>query len=395
MHALVFIAGSLLVFFGAADGRACDRARGELLFPVDLACDVDKISQNILNGGNVVPKVLFHWGKKEHLLQNAEQGTVPQEAWETYVVGEKGAWNLPPYRRGLYGTAGLSTNGFGNPINNIKTRWLMEIQIKDECRVPERVVALARLPEDRRFVDWMSSAPGLPPEIASFEEYQKTCTDPSGTGIRKLKNVNYIGTSQSPHPCEVILKRYQDEMGFAVAQDEEFARSFVIRDRSCIENIRATPEDLIEIFSKSDLWDSAGCKEPVIFLFNDSAGQAALATHNHASTYAMLVLLPQLMVEVRNPIPEEQLTSLAKVMSESLLPQIGGSYLKFVNEVLKARLCAQKNGKLAEFLSLENKILKINDGFVSLAGHYYDGRLSIDRETQALCSTPKVVQRAK
>ncbi len=190
-----------------------------------VACSVRDVSEQILQGENIVPRRLYHWGKKPYLLSNARINGISQEDWDQYIVGEKTRYSLRPSRRGLYGTAGLDTNTFGSNSYN----WLMEIRIKAECTEPSRVITYYGLPDDLRFKDWYSSHE----TSYTFKQFINTCYNHNDP----LMNLNGFIDEK----CDSIITRFLKDSKVGVVQDQIIKRSFYIVDRDCIEGIIASP----------------------------------------------------------------------------------------------------------------------------------------------------------
>ena len=115
-------------------------------------CQLRDIAQKINEGKDVVPKYLFHFGKKEYMDEDIAARNIPQKSWDDFVMSDKTRFHLESNRRGLYGTAGIDTNGFGGGMFN----GLIQIQLKDECLNPKNVVTFYDMPKSERFKKWFS-----------------------------------------------------------------------------------------------------------------------------------------------------------------------------------------------------------------------------------------------
>jgi hypothetical protein len=51
------------------------------------------------------------------------------------------------------------------------------------------------------------------------------------------------------HPCEKILNDFLVDTGAKIVQDNGNSRSFYIRDRSCIESMSGSSQEILQIFS--------------------------------------------------------------------------------------------------------------------------------------------------
>ncbi|WPU65123.1 hypothetical protein [Peredibacter starrii] len=195
-----------------------------------LSCDFFEIANAILDKKEVVPSRIYHFGKKEYVDKNIAAKTVPEADWDKYIMGDITRYDLGFVRRGLYGTGGLDTNNYGHG----EYQALMEITIKEECRKPERVFSLHDLQKDSRFQEWFNKKK----RSMKLEKFGEECQlwDPQGYDNKK---------------CEKIVGEFLKDVNAGVIQDHIVSKSFYIRDRNCIENIRGTPSDWLEIFSNS------------------------------------------------------------------------------------------------------------------------------------------------
>src|ERR1700741_812997 len=67
------------------------------IFPSDLkkiSCDVYELAQRIFDGNGVVPEVIYHFGKREYLLEDIQARTIPEKAWNEFIMGNKTTYNL-------------------------------------------------------------------------------------------------------------------------------------------------------------------------------------------------------------------------------------------------------------------------------------------------------------
>lgn len=256
-----------------------------------IQCQMDQVAEVINSQNNIVPGVIYHFGLREHMLENVREGTVPQKAWDEYVVGG-GVRGLSPARRGLYGTASLDTNDYGGA----QDRWLTEIHIKAECRNPENVVTMLNMATSKRFIEWFKKQPPNP-NYASVDEFSKKCYRSDGK-----PNGDYSGFS-SPE-CSDFVNHYFTSSGVKVVHDWIANRAFYIRDRNCINKIFGSPKDMIEIaLTRESLWEKA-C--------DSSYGLAS-------ASYSMKVFAKNILVslgEVKERIPDSAIDELKKKFSQ-------------------------------------------------------------------------------
>lgn len=234
-------------------------------------CQIKEIAQKINEQKNVVPKYLYHFGKKELLEQNIKAQTIPQEAWDDKIMGTKTRFHLQPNRRGLYGTAGIDTNNFGGDSYN----WLMQIEIKEECQQPKNVVTFYDVARSKRFETWFES---LDPEQKNgFKEAREVDNTCFSYGA---EHVPYTGDFADSR-CTQIMNNYIEKSNIKIVQDHVIKKAFYIRDRSCIKAIKGKPEELLEIALKNDLLWITPCDDK----YSDGAGSFTLVLASALKEY--------------------------------------------------------------------------------------------------------------
>lgn len=235
-------------------------------FGKSLSCEVDDLVDAAVQQIRVVPKKIFHFGKRVYMDQNISARTIPKIAWDKFIMDGPTLWELQPTRRGLYGTSSLDTNQYTNEA-------LIEIVIKEECRNPSRVGSLMDLHRDKRFIDWYENT-ATP---VNFQEFKVVC---------KLYNENYYGYDDPR--CDGIVGRFLEDYQIGVLIDYAIEKSFYIRDRSCIQTINGTPDEVLNILSgNKQLWEQT-CNtwskftknniSQIIFPALESAKQISVAT---------------------------------------------------------------------------------------------------------------------
>lgn len=199
-----------------------------------LSCNVRDATSDLGKGENAVPSKIYHYGKKEHLLDNVEEKTITKSVWKKHIMGDKSVYSLKKTRRGLYGTGGVDTNNFASR----GAEWLMQISIKKECRSPERVISLNNLESNPRYISWSNQTK----QKIEVKNFSNTC-----------KTNMYEGYTLPE--CEEMVEQFLSDNKIAVILDHYINKSFYIRDRDCIENIEGSPNDWVDILSKkSELW---------------------------------------------------------------------------------------------------------------------------------------------
>lgn len=193
------------------------------------------------------PAVLYHVGEKSVLEANGKAGTIPEAAWNEFVMGEKTTWGLAPYRRGLYGSDNLDGLEFyaNHLTGSTKKPWLMTIQVKEECRRPETSTSLYL---DDRYGAWVIS------HINEMLPAALSCLHPEYDTCNALLVGNIAHTLDENKPCDIWVKRFLEENKIRVVQDTPWLDSWYLRDRTCIQSIRATPQDLLMALAQAK-WD--------------------------------------------------------------------------------------------------------------------------------------------
>lgn len=212
---------------------------------LSLDCSVKNVANAILNGDEVVPSRIYHYGREDVLSKNIPDRTIPQEDWDQYIMGEENLHGLKPERRGLYGRAALSL-------------WFMresfiEISIKQECRNPKNVISLNRLNENKDFINWFEKKKKIKKYDLSLKEISSKCYVKSQT--------DYQGFG--PESCRVIINEFLEDKKVKIIQDSLVEKSFYIRDRDCIENIRGADQyhETLDILASTPAFWIENCDE--------------------------------------------------------------------------------------------------------------------------------------
>lgn len=232
---MLSVVGVLLAASASAPARAgeWDGIEQET---AQVDCRVEDIARRIRQQQPVVPSRIYHYGKKANLLADAAADRIPGDAWNRFIMGNGGRFSLYPSRRGLYGTAGIDTNGFGDDDHN----WLIEIRLKKECREPEHVATFASLSDDPRFQKWFQDRVGK--EEMTLDRFGRECT-----------LLGYLGWSSAK--CEKIVVRYLEENRIWIVQDTIIRKSFYIRNPECVETIVGDADEWLRLLPTSPhLW---------------------------------------------------------------------------------------------------------------------------------------------
>ena len=310
----IFLALTLLISFKVNYAHSSDPCNVENVnFHNDeilkLSCQIQDVSAAILEGDEVIPSKIYHFGKQVHLQENVEEGTIPKLVWETFIMGDKTRFGLTKARRGLYGTSGVDTNSFGGDAYN----WLMQISIKKECRHPSLVSDLENLSSNEGFKKWLMSKTAS----MTLQKFTTEC---------KLHEFSGYTTEG----CDEIVNSYLNENDIKIVLDHSVKKSFFIRDRSCIEDIKGSPQDWIDILAaQSALWVKR------------------CSSYGDAGIDQLVGLLLQSMAQAKIIIPDQK----AKALIDNLKSS-NNSFASLVNVSIQAnnRCLNKKSPKFSDFL---------------------------------------------
>jgi hypothetical protein len=213
-------------------------------------CDEEVVAQKISEGIEMVPKVIYHWGQKKHMLENAKKGTIGRWDWAMYIMGGSSSrYKLGSIRKGLYGTNNIINNKFGGGQYN----WINEVHIKDECRKANKVIGLIGLTENPLFIDWFDE------ESTSLEEFKTFCFE----GKPSIPKMNIKKFDDVTGYCANKIYDFIKDNDIKIIQDHFVKMSWYIRDRSCIQNIKGSDLDVLQMFSQKEALWKQSCKEKV------------------------------------------------------------------------------------------------------------------------------------
>jgi len=210
------------------------------------------------------PKVIYHFGHKPHMLENAKLDTIREDVWKNSIMGGEGRYSLRPFRRGLYGgetVTGVEPYGGMYVGRKDKTPWVMAIHIKDSCRKPQKVANLFASNDDPEFVDWLirNFTELFAQSVECLSNKATSCAD-----LFEFSSVDWISsTSRSESGCEELLNRYLNEGDYKVVTDGAHHGAWYIRDRDCIEKIDGSPEEVLEMFANGE-WSTKALSSGVM-----------------------------------------------------------------------------------------------------------------------------------
>lgn len=213
---------------------------------------------------------LFHAGTRVHLEENVAAKNVPQKAWDDFIMG-KTNFDLPEYRKGLYGAERLSETNLYSLYKVLAGRepWVMMIRVADSCLTAERMQPggyhLGTGDPRNRFERWYSGARGR------YRHLERRC---AGTrpGVRSWEEGALYDLRKASleeqnltRLCTPVLQDYLDENRIAVVYDPVNDGSWYVRERSCIADIIGTPDQLFKaIFENEPAQDAQDLQERLL-----------------------------------------------------------------------------------------------------------------------------------
>lgn len=197
------------------------------------------------------PPVLYHYGQRVHLLEDAALNTIPKDVWDRFVMGGEGRYQLKPYRRGLYGSEhpGIAAYYGDLMFGKGKTPWFMAIHIKPECRKPEKVAFVSELPRSEVFKKWYVQASDQ--AFESFSDFVGNCYVYEEDNNRYLPiNMDEVNNDGRPETsCEKVVDSFFREEAIQIVYDSAWPHSWYLRDRSCIQEIVGNDLEMLEMMA--------------------------------------------------------------------------------------------------------------------------------------------------
>lgn len=224
--------------------------------------------------------VLFHSGARAHMDTDIREGNVPLKAWNEFIMG-KTNFDLPDYRKGLYGAEALAGTGLYSLYRALSggEPWVMVVKVKKECLegnalYSEEYNLSAKKEAKGRFHRWYHR------NRAKYRHLEKDCWHESKeefgyweTGALYSLNEADAETKRLTLLCTPVLKDFLDADGVKVFFDAVNDDSWGIRDRSCIEEITGTPDQLLTRILENRIGDPG---ESFIENFYGSYGKPGL-----------------------------------------------------------------------------------------------------------------------
>ena len=192
--------------------------------------------------------VLFHSGTRAHLDEDIKAGTIPQMAWDDFVMG-KTNFDLPAYRKGLYGAEALSGTSLYSLYATLAgdSAWVMRIHVKPECVTKDAVFSEEYSVSDDpakggRFSRWYH---------LRRDQYRALEKDCLTAGFWE-EGSQYDASQADPETkrltnlCTPVLADFLDTTGVKLVFDTVNDNSWYLRDRSCIASLSGSPDELFD-----------------------------------------------------------------------------------------------------------------------------------------------------
>ena len=123
----------------------------------------------------------------------------------------------------------------------------LKITVKDECRNGS---TYSDLNEDPKWIGWVSSNLNQLVKEASF------CLNPNAQSCAELIiGTQPIAQGREENICDDWMLKFMKDTKPRMVIDTEWPNSWYLRDRECIETIKALPKDVLEILAESK-WDA-------------------------------------------------------------------------------------------------------------------------------------------
>jgi hypothetical protein len=303
-----------------------------------------------------VPDVLYHFGQRQHLVEDARADTIPETVWNTIVMGGASKNRLHPFRRGLYGTTHPAfADNFGP--------WFMAVRVKEACRRPEAVAVPSTLHRDARFERWLDSTPDRPfrdPSEFSARCHRAASPPEEAAGRLFLSVQNVVGEEEPKEgPCERALQRLYDDAGVKLVLDEAWLEqryiginlltrvSWYLRDRSCIDRIDGEVADIVPMLaSVADLWD----EQPVPRVETSDSPRITVSS-DALETAGPLKMLLVALVESPQTASDEDLTTIRAAALDGTRPlePLGTNAREAVPPLIDAFLRCRSRSDLVSF----------------------------------------------
>lgn len=312
-----------------------------LILGFSLATHADGIVQKT--------KRLFHAGDRASLNQYIQARTIPQNIWDNVIFGSNDSY-LQEYRKGLYGAeamGGSSLYGTYQILGGIEP-WMMVINIKSECLTDQVVFPAYYYVNTKDHVTgafnnwyWRNKTKLAPLEkqcLTMNSSYEGSWSEGIFYNVEQYSEADQLQSRQ----CTQVLTQFFKDEKLKLVGDNVNPDSWYLRDRSCIESITGTPDELFALMTENKIGSEDNSTEDNLFGGADEPG-----TTSGGSLYVALSVLAETsllnkanvvslnaIMQRLGPLSEKEILKQKKDVSFSLRSQ--------ANVVLVAALRAAK-----------------------------------------------------
>ena len=177
---------------------------------------------------------LFHAGRYDVLKQNIAAGNIPAPAWQTAIFGKSTNFDLPDYRKGLYGAetvAGVNLYLMYQLLAG-HTPWVMVIDVKKTCFSSSYDSSYSVT--EGPFAKWILQN--------ANEAELKRCREGNTWNLGTFFDVS---RDSAANLCVGVLERFLRDQRTSIAYDLVNPDSWYIRDRKCIAKIEGTSDEAL------------------------------------------------------------------------------------------------------------------------------------------------------
>lgn len=334
---------------------------------------------------------LFHAGNRSYLEDDIRQQTIPQDVWDKVIFGTSD-FDLPEYRKGLYGAETLSGTSLYATYKILAgvEPWVMVINVKPECLTHENLfeayyqVAPAGTGNNLLFTQWYRK------NEESLKPLEATCTTMNDSWKYWTEGVLYSLNAASPEDqllsktCAPVLNQFLNDSKIKVVGDNANPDSWYIRDRSCIESIKGSPNDLFTLLLENKLG-------PEYLEQNIFGNTAEPGTYTAGSLYIIMrvlaetTLLDKAHLEGIDSIVKNLSYSKQEILEKrkdiSFASTEDSGYL--FSALLRATQKAIRTNNVAAF---QKNLLTLLNPLVKDHGRVCHGKLGVSKEYLASCN---------
>jgi hypothetical protein len=289
-------------------------------------------------------------------------------------------WNLPPWRRGFYGTS--------NPLKALaysdlapgrgKAPWFVAFRIADKARDEHSVApgyfASLKDPSFRRWLEQNAARFGFSSATALIRELES-----SGDILDDGRMVGFLRTYEGvlePSKNQAIVGRILDEFldyeHIKTVEDTQEDNSWYVRKREAIDQIVGTPSDLLTLMKSAEFWKS-------------EAGEQGLASG--------VLIAAQVLAELPS-VDESDLEALKSALNEAMPKEpfgfdyiIIGHYAALI-AIVDVFSKLREQGRTDAFRESVSQFIGAIDGQIRkmTSADFFDPLLSMLRSTQAVAA---------